>query len=98
VKLLNRHPERRQLGELVPVHEVGDTRRRLNLGALGIGCFELEEHRDAVAAEPEEHALAEAQDAAVAPAEHETDRDEGVSEVLADQIETKDVERERQDE
>ena len=34
----------------------------------GLGGLELQEHRHAVAAEAEEHALAEAQDAAVAPA------------------------------
>ena len=60
-------------------------------------CLELEEHRHAVAAEAEEHALAQAEDAGVAPAQHQADGDKGVGQVLADQIEAEDVEHQRQD-
>ena len=50
----------------------------------------------AVAAEAEEHALPEAENAAVAPAQHQADGDEGVGQILADQVEAEDVERQRQ--
>ena len=80
-------PEEGQRGDLVPVHEVGDARRRLDLRASGARRLQLEEHRHAVAAEAEENALAQAQDAAVAPAQHQAERDEGVGEVFADQVE-----------
>ena len=61
-----------------------------------LGGLELEEHRHAVAAEAEEHALPQAQDAGVAPAQHQAERDEGVGEVFADQVEAEDVDGERQ--
>ena len=59
-------------------------------------CLELEKHRHAVAAEAEEHALAEAQDAGVAPAQHEADGGEGVGQVFADEVEAEVVEQQRQ--
>jgi hypothetical protein len=85
-----------QRGELVPVHEVGDARRGLDLGADGVGRLELEEHRHGVAAEAEEHALAQAEHAAVAPDHDQADGDEGIGQVLADQVEAEDVQRQRQ--
>ena len=60
---------------------------------IRVASLELEEHRHAVAAEAEEHALAQAQHAAVAPQHHQADGDEGVGQVLADQVEAEDVER-----
>ena len=96
VQRLERHPEERQLRDLIPVHEVGDAGRRLDLGVRGARCFELQERRHAVAAEPEEHALPEAENAGVAPAQHQTDRDEGVGQILADQVEAEVVEHQRQ--
>ena len=62
-----------------------------------MGRLELEIHRHAVAAEAEEHALPQAEDAAEAPAQHQADGDEGVGEILRDQIEPEDIERQRQD-
>ena len=93
---LERQPEERQLGDLVPVHEVRDAGRRLDLGVRDARGFELEEHRHAVAAEAEEHALPQAQNAGIAPAQHQADGDEGVGQILADQVEPEDVERQRQ--
>ena len=75
----------------------GNAGRRLDLGVRDARGLELEEHRHAVAAEAEEHALPEAQDAGIAPAQHEAERDEGVGQILADQVEPEDVERQRQD-
>ena len=94
---VERFPEQRQLGDLIPVHEVGNARRRLDLGVLDAGRLELEVHRHAVAAEAEEHALPEAQDAAIAPAQHESDRDKGVGQIFGDQVETEHIQRQRQD-
>ena len=90
VRLLERHPERRQLRELVPVHEVGDARRGLDGGADRVRGLQLQEHRHAIAAQAEEHALPQAQDPAVAPAQHQPQRDERVGQVLADQIQAED--------
>lgn len=56
-----------------------------------------EEHRHAIAAEAEEHALPQTENAAVAPAQHETERDEGVGQILRDEVETEHIQRERQD-
>ncbi len=81
---------------LIPVHEVGDARRRLDLGVGHARGFELEKHGHAVAAEAEEDALPEAEDAGIAPAQHQADGDEGVGQILADQIEPEDVDGERQ--
>ena len=83
--------------DLVPVHEVGNAGRRLDLGVGGARCFELQERRHAVAAEPEEHPLPEAENAGVAPAQHQTDGDERVGQILADQVEPEDVEHQRQE-
>ena len=77
--------------QLVPVHEVGDARRGLDLGVGHARSLELEEHGHAVAAETEEHALAQAENAGVAPAQHQADGDERVGQILADQIEPEDV-------
>ena len=90
-------PERRQRGDLIPVHEIRDTGGRLDLGVFGTGRFQLQKHRHAVAAEAEEHALPQAQNAAIAPAYHQTQCDEGIGEILRDQIEPEDIETERQD-
>ncbi len=57
-----------------------------------LGGLELEEHRHRVTAEAEEHALPEAENAAIAPAQDEADCDEGVGQILADQVEAEDVE------
>ncbi len=48
------------------------------------------------AAETEEHALAEAQDSGVAPAQHEADGDKGVGQIFADEVEAEVVEEQRQ--
>jgi len=93
---LERDPEERQLRELVPVHEIGDAGGRLDLGVGDARRLELEKSRHAVAAEPEEYALPQAQDPGMAPAQHQADRDECVGQVLADEIEPEDVERQRQ--
>ncbi|MEY9169876.1 hypothetical protein ABIF15_001108 [Bradyrhizobium elkanii] len=95
---VERLPEERQRGELVPIHEIGDARRRLDLGVRDRRRLELEVHRHAVAAEAEEHALPQAQDAAIAPAQHEADPDEGIGQIFGDQVEAEDIERQRQDE
>ena len=55
-------------------------------------CFKLEEHRHAVAAEPEEHALPQAEDSGIAPAQHQADSDERIGQIFADEIEPKDIE------
>src|SRR5262249_35900916 len=41
---------------------------------------------------PEEHALPKAENAGVAPAQHQSDGHKGISEILADEIEPEDVE------
>ena len=94
---VERLPEQRQRGDLVPIHEVRDAGRRLDLGVLDAGSFQLEEHRHAVAAEAEEHPLPQAQNAAIAPAQHQPDRDEGVGQIFRDQVEAKHIQRQRQD-
>src|SRR6185503_8564783 len=58
-----RHPERGQHGELIPIHEIRNAGRGLNLGGDWVGGFELEEHRHAIAPQPEEDALAETEHA-----------------------------------
>ena len=58
-----------------------------------LGCLQLEKHRHAVAAEAEEHALPQAENAAIAPAQHQPERDEGVGQIFADQVEAEDIER-----
>ena len=94
---VERLPEQRQRGDLIPVHEIGNAGGRLDLGVLDAGGFELEEHRHAVAAEAEEHALPQAQNAAIAPAQHQPDRDEGVGQIFRDQVEAEHIQRQRQD-
>ena len=94
---VERLPEERQLGDLIPVHEIGNAGGRLDLGVGDARRLELEVHRHAVAAEAEEHALTQAQNPAVAPAQHQADRDKGVGQIFRDQIEAEDVEAERQD-
>ena len=90
---VERLPEQRQRGDLIPVHEIGNAGGRLDLGVRDARCFELEKHRHAVAAEAEEHALPQAQDAAIAPAHHQPQRHEGVGEVFRDQVEPEDIEQ-----
>jgi len=94
---VKRFPEERQLRELIPVHEVRNSGRRLDLGVRNAGCFQLEEHRHAITAEAEEHALPQAENAAVSPANDKANRDERVSEILGDQVEPEDVQRQGQD-
>ena len=94
---VERLPEQRQRGDLIPVHEIRDAGRGLDLGVLDAGGFQLEEHRHAVAAEAEEHALPQAQNAAIAPAQHQPDRDKGVGQVFRDQVEAEHIQRQRQD-
>ncbi len=93
---VERLPEERNLGDLIPVHEVRDAGRRLDLRVCHAGRLELQVHRHAVAAEAEEHSLPEAQDAAETPAQHKAHRDEGVGEIFADQVEAEHIERQRQ--
>ncbi len=88
------HPQPRQLGDLVPVHEVRNAGRGLDFGAGRVRGFELEEHRHAIAADPKKHALAQAEDAAVAPTQHQADRDKGVGQVFADHVQAEGVQRE----
>ena len=90
-------PEQRQRGDLIPVHEIRNAGRGLDLGVLDAGGFQLEEHRHAVAAEAEEHALPQAQNAAIAPADHQPQRHKGIGEVFRDEVEPEDIETERQD-
>ena len=94
---VERLPEQRQRGDLIPVHEIGNAGGRLDLGVLDARCLELEKHRHAVAAETEEHALPQAQDAAIAPADHQPQRHEGIGQVFRDEVEPEDIETERQD-
>ena len=94
---VERLPEQRQLGDLIPVHEIRNAGGRLDLGVGDAGGFKLEVHRHGVAAETEEHALAKAEDAAISPAQDEADRDESVSKIFRDKVEAKDVQRQRQD-
>ena len=75
---MERLPEHRQRRDLVPVHEIRDAGCRLDLGVGNARGFELEKRAHAVAAEAEEHALPEAENAAIAPAHHQTQRDECV--------------------
>ena len=80
---VERLPEQRQRGDLIPVHEIGNAGRRLDLGVLDAGCFQLEKHRHAVAAEAEEHALPQAQECrhspSTAPARSRQRRRSGIS-------------------
>lgn len=94
---VERLPEKRQLGDLIPVHEIGNARRRLDLGVGDTGCLKLEEHRHAVTTKPEEHALPQAEDAAIAPAQHQPQRHKRVGQILGDQVEAEHIEAERQD-
>ena len=94
-QVLERLPPDGQGGELVPVHEVRDAGGGLDLGGDGVGRFQLEEHGHGVAAQAEEDALAQAQDAAIAPDHHQPEGDEAVGQVLAHQVEAEDVEGER---
>ena len=61
----------------------------------GLGRFQLEKRGHAVAAEAEEYALPQAQDAGVAPAQHQTDGDEGIGQILSDEVEPENVEHQR---
>ena len=90
-KTLEWHPEGRQGGELVPVHEIRNARRRLNGGGDRVRRFQLQEHRHAIAAEAEEDALAEAEHAAAAPEQDEPDGDEAVAEVFPHQVQAGDI-------
>ncbi len=94
---VERLPEERQLGDLIPVHEIRNAGGRLDLGVFDAGGLELEVHRHGVTAETEEHALPKAENPAISPAQHEADRDEGVGQIFRDQIEAEYVERQRQD-
>ena len=91
---LERHPEERQFGDLIPVHEVRDAGRRLDLGILDARGFQLEERRHAVATEAEEHVFCPRLRMPVWP-QHSTrpTRDERVGEILSDQVETEDIRR-----
>src|SRR3546814_785062 len=55
----------------------------------------LEEHCHAVAAEAEEDPLPQAENAAVAPAEHQSHGDEGVGQVLTHHVQAEAVEQQR---
>ena len=73
-------------GQLVPVQEHHEVRQ---LGiAVDAACTDLahQVHAHRVAAEREERAVAQAQDAGVAPDEIERDREQRVAEVLAEQL------------
>ena len=94
---VERLPEQRQRGDLIPVHEIRNAGRGLDLGVRDAGGFQLEEHRHAVAAEAEEHPLPQAQNAAIAPAQHQPDRDKGVGQIFRDQVEAEHIQRQRQD-
>src|SRR5580704_4129813 len=94
---VERLPERRQRGDLIPVHEIGNAWGRLDLGVFRARCFELQKHRHAVAAEAKEHSLPQAENSAIPPANHQPESDEGIGEVFRDQIEPEDVETERKD-
>ena len=94
---VERLPEERELRELIPVHEVRDAGRRLDLGVGDAGCFQLEKHRHAVAAEAEEHSLPEAQNATISPTDNEADRNKRVGQIFRDQVEPEDIQGQRQD-
>jgi hypothetical protein len=46
---------------------------------------------------PEEHPLPQAQNAAIAPAQHQPDRDKGVGQIFGDQVEAEHIQRQWQD-
>ncbi|MNL26754.1 hypothetical protein D3C87_1483030 [compost metagenome] len=85
------HPEPGKRGQLVPVHEVRDAGRGLNLGGLRRRGFQLQEHGHAITAQAKKHPLAQAQNAAIAPAQHQAERDKGIGQVFANEIEPEDV-------
>ena len=94
---LEGRPPPRQGGQLVPVHEVRDARGGLDLRADGVRRFQLQEHGHAVPAQAEEHALAQAEDARMPPQHDQAQRNEGVRQVLADEVEPEDVQGQRED-
>ena len=91
-----RQPEVRQGGQLVPIHEIRDAGRRLDLGIGDARRLELEEGGHAVAAEPKEESLAEAENSGLSPAQNQADGDERIGQVLADEVEPEDVENQRE--
>jgi hypothetical protein len=91
-----RHPEVRQSRELIPIHEVGDAGRRLDLGIGDARSFKLEEGGHAIAAKPEKQSLSEAENSSLSPTQYQADRDERIGQILADEIEPKNVENKRQ--
>ena len=104
VRLLNGYQNHGSCGDLVPVHEVGkaDGGQGTDLVAAVFcgdvaGGLELEECRHAIAAEAPEQSLPEAQDSAVAPAEHQADSHECIAEVLGHLVQAECVQRQRED-
>ena len=75
-------PEQRQLGHLVPHHEVG---QHVPVHALGPD-LEHEVHAHGIGAEPEEDAVAQREHAGIAPDEIDPQRQDGVGEELAEEI------------
>ena len=88
---LEGQPDGWQLSDLVPVHEVRNTGGGLNLGADRVGGFKLQKHGHAITTKTEEHALSQRQNAAIAPAQHQSDCYESVGQILAHHIETEAV-------
>ena len=88
---LERHPQRGQGRDLVPVHEVRNAGRGLDRSRDRVGRFQFEEHGHGVTAQTKEHALPQAEHAAITPYHHQSDGNKGIGQVLADQVESEDV-------
>ena len=79
---VERPPEQRQLGDLVPHHEVG---QHVPVHALGAD-LEHEVHAHRVGAQPEEDAVAQRQHAGIAPDQVDAEGQDGVGEELAEEV------------
>ena len=94
---VERLPEPGQGGDLVPVHEVRDPRRGLDLRRFRRRCLQLEEHRHAIAAQTEENPLSKAKDSGITPAQHKPQGDKPIGEIFAHQVQPERVHRQRED-
>ena len=83
--LMQRLHEARQLGEPVPLHEIGNL--AAVSGRMGNGVVDLERQRDDVGANAEIDRLAEAQDAGEAPDQVDAEGEDREAEELAEQQE-----------
>src|ERR1022692_337857 len=93
---LERNPKRRQMRDLIPIHEIRNAWRGLDFGADRVRRFELQEHRHAISAEAEENSLPKTEHAGFAPEHHQAERHESVGQIFANEIEAEGVQGNRQ--